>query len=117
MENTIGRKIIIAVTLLLCLGLAAAAIHFNSLEKEKVRCLETLRAEANPLEHKKWKLEQELKSLERSYTSQMRGIGTASILVTELKEEVYSELYPLMEEYGMTGILTVSKDQFPGGEG
>lgn len=114
MESSIGKKVIVFVTLMLGLVLAAAVIHFNSLEKQKVQYLESLRSEAYPLEHQKWKLEQEIRNIEKHYTLQMQGIGTASVLVTELDEEVYTKLYPLMKEYGMTGVIAVSKDQFPG---
>ena len=47
----------------------------------------------------------------------MEGTGTAEVLFTHPDARVYEEAYPIMEEYGYTGVLAVSEQQFPGTEG
>lgn len=63
------------------------------------------------------RIQQEIDDLEEEYSLKMEGTGTAEVLFTHPDARVYEEAYPIMEEYGYTGVLAVSEQQFPGTEG
>lgn len=71
-----------------------------------------------PLRVKRTQLGQELDKLEDEYTLLVSGTtGTATVLFTDLDERIYTELYPTMEEYGFVGMLAISSEYLPDGEG
>ncbi|MCB6415537.1 hypothetical protein OCV99_16705 [Dorea acetigenes] len=70
-----------------------------------------------PLDVEWNRIQQEIDDLEEEYSLKMEGTGTAEVLFTHPDARVYEEAYPIMEEYGYTGVLAVSEQQFPGTEG
>lgn len=70
-----------------------------------------------PLDVEWNRIQQEIDDLEEEYSLKMEGTGTAEVLFTHPDARVYEEAYPIMEEYGYTGVLAVSDQQFPGTEG
>lgn len=70
-----------------------------------------------PLDVEWNRIQQEIYDLEEEYSLKMEGTGTAEVLFTHPDARVYEEAYPIMEEYGYTGVLAVSEQQFPGTEG
>lgn len=73
--------------------------------------------ELRPLYVEKNRMERELEQLADEYELRISGTGTVGILFTDLDERIYTELYPVMKEYGYTGIIAVSGSYLPGGEG
>lgn len=63
------------------------------------------------------KLELEKKELQKRYDRELQGPGINMIVFTELDEKLYTEVYPMMEEWGFHGVLALSDTQFPGKEG
>ncbi len=70
-----------------------------------------------PLLVKKQQLERKLKELEENYISEHSPKGTTQIIFTEMDPLVYTEIYPIMEKYEFTGILSISMTEYPGAEG
>ena len=70
-----------------------------------------------PLREEKTRLEQELNALQDEYDLMISGAGIVTVLFTDLDERIYTEIYPIMEKYGYTGVLAVSGSSLPGGEG
>ena len=70
-----------------------------------------------PLDVEWNRIQQEIDDLEEEYSLKIEGTGTAEVLFTHPDARVYEEAYPIMEEYGYTGVLAVSEQQFPGTEG
>lgn len=70
-----------------------------------------------PLRVEKRQLEQELDDLEDEYDLLISGAGTATVLFTDLDERIYTDIYPVMEDYGFEGMLAISADYLPDGEG
>lgn len=62
-------------------------------------------------------VEKELEDLEREFYKQVSTGATVQIVFTDLNEKIYSEAYPIMEQYGYVGMLVLSSSQMPGGEG
>lgn len=70
-----------------------------------------------PLNKEKRQWKEQLSRLENDHHSRMAGHGSAVILFTGCDERIYTEIYPIMQEYGYAGVLEVSEEHFPGEEG
>lgn len=112
-----NKKIIPIVTMVLAIGLFAFVWGVQKQEKETAAQHEELYEQRRPLAVKQEQLEQELEELKSSYEKSKAPNAIVQVLFTELNEQVYSLCYPIMQEYGYTGTLAVSSDQFPGEEG
>lgn len=86
-------------------------------QKEQQRKAEKMEEELRPLDVEKNRLERELEQLAEEYELRISGTGTVGILFTDLDERIYTEIYPVMKEYGYTAVLAVSGSYLPGGEG
>lgn len=86
-------------------------------QQKKEAQLQVLAEQAGLLEAEKQRLQNELGRLEREYEIRMKGMATEEILVTELDDILYTDMYPLMKEYDAFGILALSEKEFPGENG
>ena len=73
--------------------------------------------ELRPLRMEKYDLRDQLQELEKNYNLKLQGVGTASMLFTRPDVRVYTEVWPVMKEYGFTGVVAVSGTGMPGMEG
>lgn len=78
-------------------------VHYTQMEEE----MESLTKE-------KQQLENDLSNLEKNYNNETQGISSVVFLFTDLNENIYTDIYPLMKEYGFVGTLTLSPTTFPG---
>lgn len=62
-------------------------------------------------------IEKKIKKLEEDYQNQAMPKSTTQVLFTDLNEKVYTECFPIIQEYGYTGTLAVTSKQLPGKEG
>lgn len=110
-------KAVIVVTILLA-GALAAFLWFESraAQERKTANLE-MEQELRPLELEKHRLQQKLNDLKSEYSREARGIGSLVLLFTNLDEQIYTDIYPITETFGCTGVVTLSASCFPGGEG
>ena len=111
------KKIIPIVTVVLAVGLFAFIWGVQKQEEKTAAQQEELYEQRRPLTVKQEQLEQELETLEKEYEKSKAPNAVVQVLFTELDEQVYSLCYPIMQEYGYTGTLAVSAEQFPGEEG
>lgn len=86
-------------------------------EKQMEKQLLTIYEEARLLELQKWKLQNEIEVLEKDYRTDISSSATEELLVRELDDVLYTEFYPLMQEYQTVGILALSEAEFPGSDG
>lgn len=70
----------------------------------------SLRLERQDLEQRKAQLQKEL-------DSKAAGKGVNILLITELKEEIVTEVYPTLKERSFPAVLAFSPEQHPGAEG
>ena len=113
----IRKKIGIAFVMILAIGLLTAFyLEEKSTDKETASHAQMER-ELLPVREEQDKLEKELENLQEEYGKQILGKGSVVILFTGMEEGIYTDIYPIMKEYGYTGVLTLSERRFPGEEG
>ncbi len=107
--------LVITLILVVCLGIF---LMDEKKEEEKQTAEYTeMTEQMRPLLVKQQKLERELEELEENYISERSPKGTTQVIFTELDPRVYTEIYPIMAKYEMTGILSLSLTEYPGAEG
>lgn len=111
------KKIGIVVIIILMIGLGAALYMEEKSSREDAAKNAKLQEELLPIKDEQSRLEQELKELTGEYDGQVLGKGTAVLLFTGAEAGIYTDIYPIMKEYGYIGVLTLSEKQFPGEEG
>lgn len=108
---------VIVLTAALAIALVAALVKQKNDEDAYRLQTEKLETIVAPLHKQIDDLENERLSLERSYEQEINGVGTVGLLYTGADSAVYEIAYPEMTEYGYTGVIALSVDSFPDGEG
>lgn len=111
------KKIVSIATVILAVGLILFIWGIESREKKETDMHTAWYEERRPLTVQKEQLEQQLENVEKAYESAKNPKATTQVLFTDLSANIYDVCYPIMKEYEYTGILALSKDQFPGKEG
>lgn len=111
-------KIRLLILILLMAGALGLLLWRDVAEQRRQRTGSAQREEQlRPLRVEKTQLEQELEDLENEYNLMATGAGTVTVLFTDLDERIYTDIYPTMKEYGFAGMLAISSDYLPDGEG
>ena len=111
-------KIRLLILILLMAGALGLLLWRDVAEQRRQRTESAQREEQlRPLRVEKTQLEQELEDLENEYNLMATGAGTVTVLFTDLDERIYTDIYPTMKEYGFAGMLAISSDYLPDGEG
>lgn len=113
----IWRTIGIAVIAIAAVGIIAFMWTENRAAQERQNANEAMERELRPLEVERHRLQQELETVKTDYRRESQGTGSLVLLFTDMDEQIYTEVYPQMEEAGFRGVLTLSKDSFPGAAG
>ena len=111
------KKIIPIVTIVIAIGLFAFIWGVQKEESKKAVQHEKLYEQRRPLTVKQEQLQQELDAIEKNYEKSKSPNAVVQVIFTELNELVYSQCYPIMQEYEYTGTLLLSDTQLPGQEG
>lgn len=111
------KKTICIITVLLVGMIALIYWYFSGQEKQKEEQLSALNAQAQPLERRKWELQNELASLDADYKTRTASQATEQLILLEVNAEVYTIVYPQMQGYQAAGVLALSQEEFPGREG
>ena len=112
------RRAAVIVMLVLLTAVLAVFLWFeNRGAQAKQEANEKMEQEIRPLELERHSLQQELDSLNSEYTREAQGEGSLVLLFTNLDERIYTEIFPIMKEFGFAGVLALSENSFPGGEG
>ncbi len=106
-------KRILALVLALIL-LAAGYIYVRRADAEGQSQIRSLSAEVEPLQQEKDRLEKELAALDAEYTTMLRDPSTVQFLFREMYNTIYTDVYPIMRDRGITGVLGFSLRQYPG---
>ena len=103
------------IALILVLGIMAAGVwYLRKVERADQKNMRNLYTEVEPLQRERDALVQEQKDLELEYALEMRDVGTVELLFRELDKKVFTDVYPLMRERGIVGVLGVSHEEYPG---
>ena len=114
-ENEYGNKVIIALPILAALILAALLLWVKTGNQAQTQRLTALREEALPLERQRETLLRQLSGLKVGAEPEFVFPATEELLVTEPDEDLYTNVYPLMRQYGFTGVMGISADgRMPG---
>lgn len=106
-------SIIVSIALSICLICGLWKVYQDNNVQSKY--YESVDKQARPLRVQINDLEKEMKNLEDEYSQKMKGIATEQILFTELDEELYTEVYPMMED--IPGVLALSQSEIFGQNG
>lgn len=107
-----ARRIIALVLVVLLLG--AGVYYLRKIENADRDNMKDLYSEVEPLQRQREALVTEREGLEIDYALQMRDVGTIQLLIQEMDEKVYTEIYPLMRDRGIVGVLGINTKQLPG---
>ncbi len=111
------KKIGIACVIILAAGLLFAFYLEGKSSNREAENNARREQELLPVREEQERLEKELEDLASEYGRQVQGKGSVVILLTGMDSGIYTEIYPIMKEYGYVGVLTLSEKQFPGAEG
>ena len=111
------RNLFLILSVVLTVILTAMAWQTWRVERLQAKRLAELNEEAEPLERERENLWRELSSLQRDAEREPLPPAAEQLLVTELDEDLYTRLYPLMRDRDLHGILALSREQLPGQEG
>lgn len=95
--------------------LAGGVLYLMRLEQAENERMTALYAEVEPLERQRESLVKERDSLDAQYALQYRDYATTQILFPKMDTQIYSEVYPLMRERNITGVLGISPVEYPSG--
>lgn len=111
------KWMIAAVTIVLAVFFGVLLLSDSKAEKERAADFQQMKEAVTPLEEKKAQLEKEIEELDASYQKDSGGSATLALVFTELQEELYTDVYPLLKDKGYTGMLALSTEQYPGKKG
>lgn len=104
-----------AIALVLVIALLGAGVFYlYQIEHKDKESMKDLYSEVEPLQRQREALVAERDSLEVDYALQMRDVGTVQLLIEELSDKVFTEVYPLMRDRGIVGVLGVNTKEYPG---
>ena len=111
-EVDVLKRIIL---LVLVLALLAGGFYYvRRVDAQDQSQIRNLYAEVEPLQQEKEALEKERAAIAEEYDILLRDPSTVQILFRELDEEIFTEVYPIMRDRGIKGVLGLSLKQFPG---
>jgi len=116
-KEVVIRRILQVVSVLLAVALVGLLVWEYRDRKQSEEYYEDKYAEAAPLRAQKRELEQQLAQVKREYQVKINGKGTLTFLCTGMTEDIYSVIYPQMQEYGFIAMLGVSHTAMPGEDG
>ena len=116
-KESMKKILLLAGIILSAVFLAGGLYLLEKQDRELARQSEALAEKAEPLVWEQRERKQELDVLEEQLQRQEYGLGSVVIIFTELREEIYTEAYPVLQEAGYPAVLAVTDREYPGGEG
>ena len=105
-------KKIIGIILVLAI-MAGGGFYLIRTEHAEDERMRNLYEAVEPLEREREALQTELAGLDTEYALKMRDYSTVEILFTQLDYQIISEVYPVMRDHGVVGVLGLSYTEFP----
>lgn len=104
-----------AIALVLVLAMmAAGGYYLLKTQREDDAKMQQLYAEVEPLERQREALRQELAGLDSEYALKMRDYGTVEVLFPDLDAQIISDVYPVMRDRGVVGVIGIPGSMMPG---
>lgn len=103
---------IIALLLILAI-LAGGGYYILRAEKDDNDRMKNLYAEVEPLERERASLIEERDAIASEYALKFRDYATTEILFTTLDAQIVTDVYPIMRDHGVVGVLGFNYQEFP----
>ena len=107
--NNWKRLLLLGLGALLLIGILVVGLQNGASKRERAEILER----AAPLERQRDALVDRRDRLQREHYERVQGKATEQILFLELDPLLMSEVFPLMQEWGIPGVLGLSEGNFP----
>ena len=75
---------------------------------------EAMEKELRPLDLERRKLGRKLDDLNKQFVKKSQGMASLALVFTDLSEIIYTDIFPLMKDYGFVGVLVLSEESFLG---
>ena len=107
--NNWKRLLLLGLGALLLIGILVVGLQNAASKRERAEILER----AAPLERQRDELVDRRDRLQREHYERIQGKATEQILFLELDPLLVSEVFPLMQEWEIPGVLGLSEGNFP----
>lgn len=113
----VKKLLLISSCLFLAACLVAGIVLSQRNEQAKAEELERINQQLAPLYTRKLELEAELKQLEDTTAAQLSGMGTLSLVLTDVNSAFLEQAAPALEQAEIPAVLALSPERLPDGEG
>lgn len=112
------KKILIGLVCILLAGFLVFGIQkFQQEEAERSAALRELTQEMDTLRSRQVELQAEIEAAREKLVAELRGMGTFTLLVTDLNADFMERLVPVLQEAGVPAVMVLTQEGFPGNEG
>lgn len=113
----VGRIAAIMAAVVMIVVFTVSFLQEKKGDREKEAEHARMESELRPMDLELRRLNQDLDSLEKEQEKEIQGMGTLTLLFSDLDEMVYTDIFPQMKSYGFIGVMALSPNNFPGREG
>ena len=110
--TVVGKKLAIVLSLVLAVCLGIALWQLDRQEQARQELYQALELQTRPLRLQRNSLERELQNLEKDDYALSQVHATEEILVVELDAALYEQMFPVMQQAGVCGVLALSQTEF-----
>lgn len=112
------KKILIGLACIVLAGLLAFGIQ-KSMQEDAARsaALREVNQQMDALRTRRKELETELETQKEKFETELRGMGTFTVLVTDLSVGLMDQVVQALKEADVPGVMALAQDRFPGDEG
>lgn len=113
-----AKKILIGLACLILAGLLAFGLQKSRREDaERSAALREINQQMDVLRARKLELEAELKVAKQELEESLKGMGTLTLLITDLSDDFVERITPVLQEVGLPAVMVLTQDCFTGDEG
>ena len=105
------KRIIPLILVLIIMGVGVA--YLLSTEREESNNMQELYRQTEPLQRQKDELLAKKQELAENFKIDTRDISTVQILFRESSVALFTDVYPLMRDRGITGVIGISVEDYP----
>ena len=100
--------------ILVLMILAAGAFYLLTTEREEINNMKELYRQTEPLQRQKDELLARKETLAENFKAETRDVSTVQILFRKSHMALFTHVYPLMRDRGITGVIGMTRDDYPG---
>ena len=109
------KKVLLALIMALIIGAGAILVWMQRTELRKTEAKkQELQQIMIPLQQEKRAMLDEMSRLQKQVDGKKLETATLELLFSSLNERLYLEVFPIMLQYGMKGVMVLSEENVPG---